>query len=120
MRIERWRRRRTKRTAMPEDLWAVAVSLVEERGVYAVSQALKLSHDRLKLNVLQAELAGRGCPSSEPGFVELSAGEVLGAAEAAGSEIEFSSADGAQMTIRLPAGQAVDVVGLSDAFWRRG
>ena len=119
-RIERWRRTRTKRTAMSEELWDAAISLLEGRSVYAVARALNVSHDRLKMRALEAELEERSRASkSEADFVELRAGQVFGASEAAGSEVELLSADGARMTIRLEAGHAVDVVGLSDAFWSR-
>ncbi len=118
-RIEHWRRTRKKRTAMSAELWAAAISLVEERGVHAVAQALKLSHDKLKLRSLEAELAGQHRPSPETDFVELSGAHVFGAPVPTVSEVELSNAEGARMTIRLEAGHAVDVVGLSDAFWRR-
>lgn len=55
-RIDQWRRTRTKRAAMPEDLWLAATALGQRLGVHPVSQRLRLNYDRLKLRVAESEL----------------------------------------------------------------
>ncbi len=119
-RIEHWRRTRKKRTEMPEALWAAAVALTRERDIYPVARALKVDYTSLKLRALQAELDRQtGAAASEAGFVEISTAQIFGAHEPVESVVELSDANGARMTIRMPASRAVDLVGLSDAFWRR-
>ncbi len=127
-RIDHWRRTRAKRAAMPDDLWAEAVALCEERGLYPVSQGLRVSYDRLKLRVVEAELERvRALAEAEPadvaegGFVELCAAEVFGTANATTvEEVELWRADGARMTLRMASGQELDLVGLSQTFFGGG
>jgi hypothetical protein len=118
-RIEHWRRTRKKRTAMAEELWTAAVVLTEERGLYPVARRLKLNYDALKARGLAAELERRAGPSAAPGFVELPAAQVFGAPPRPSSEVELESTDGSRMTIRMRAGEALDVGQLSAAFWER-
>jgi hypothetical protein len=131
-RIDRWRRSRAKRGAMPEELWTDAVALGERHGVYPMSQQLGLSYDRLKLRVVEAELErmrrleerGRGHGSEAPiGFIELQAAQGSGVCEPSGpavSEIELARADGARMTVRLADDQQLDLVRLSESFLGAG
>ena len=120
-RIEHWRKARAKRTAMPEDLWAAAVSLAGEHGVYRISRDLRLDYSTLKLRAFQAETARqRTVPTVPTGFVELDTASLLGAPAAASIVVELSRPDGSRAVITLPADQAVDVVGLSAAFWEGG
>jgi len=118
-RIERWRETREKRTAMPEDLWNAAVALAMKHGAYATAQGLTINYERLKARLdrqspkkRRAVTAGRSA-----GFVELEGGRLAGAA---GAVVELSRADGAKLTIHMPAGEVLDVAGLATAFWSRG
>ena len=107
-RIERWRRTRTRRTAMPESLWSAAVSLTDSHGVYGVARALRVDYTTLKLRVVQAQAAGAS--AAEPqlaAFVELDAAEVLCAG--ASTVVQLSDGSGAHLRIELPAGRSVNV-----------
>lgn len=133
-RIDQWRQTRAKRAAMPDDLWAGAVALCEEQGLYSVSQGLKLSYDRLKLRVVEAELERvRAQVTPEPadhkhlpdvataGFVELCTAEMFDVASGTiVEEVELWRADGARMTLRMASDQALDLVGLSQTFFGGG
>lgn len=127
-RIERWRRSRPRRGPMPEALWAEAVALTEDHGLHAVSRQLRLGYHHLKLRVVEAELEQerlgdaqpRGAGAVPEGFVEIQAGVRPGAIGTAGcamGEIELVRPDGARMTVRVAAGQSVDVVSLTEAFF---
>jgi hypothetical protein len=52
-------------------------------------------------------------------FVELSAGPLLGRAEASGTRVELWEADGAKLVVRLAEGEGLDVGSLAESFWRR-
>jgi len=132
-RIDRWRRSRAKRGAMPEELWAEAVALGERFGVYPVCRQLGLSYDRLKLHVVEAELQrihrlgvggeqGVGGPEAEVpvGFIELHAAQAFGECGRSGPvvvEVELSRADGSRMSVRMAPEQQLDLVGLSETFF---
>ncbi len=118
-RIEHWRRTRRKRTAMPEELWAAAVGLAEKHSVYRIARALRLDYSTLKLRVVQAELTDNNEATPLVSFVEFEPDQLMGGGEHSGGVAELSAADGARMTIRW-AEQQMDVVGLAEAFWRRG
>jgi hypothetical protein len=118
-RIEHWRQTRQKRTHMPADLWAAAVGLAREHGIYSVAHALELSYGALKNHVARA---GENEPVAETpanGFVELPPPQI-GTPEQMAGELEFTAADGAKLTMRLPRIGAIDILGLAQAFWRRG
>ena len=120
VRVERWRDRRTKRSPMPEDLWSAAVSLALTHGVSPIARALGLDYGRLKQRVAGTSEVGGENGRGSDGFIELNAGEFIAPCEPTETVLELSGADGARLVVRLAGQEAVDVVGLADAFWRRG
>lgn len=119
-RIEHWRATREKRSPMPAQLWEAAVSVARVHGVWATSRVLRINYESLKSRVSGVAEDGRAGAACSAGFVELAAGQLSGAGERAGTVVELAGADGATVVIRLAAGEALDVVALTDAFWRRG
>ena len=69
-RLDRWRQRRPHaRAPLPRGLWAAAVALVPEHGLYGTARELHLDYGTLKRHV-----EGRGDPvraDVRAGFVEL-------------------------------------------------
>ncbi len=118
-RIEHWRQTREKRSHMPADLWAAAVGLAREHGIYAVAQALGLSYGALKNRVGQAPENEAVAETPPDGFIELPP-PFAGASEAMTGIMELTAVDGAKMVIRLPGSERLDVLGLAQVFWRRG
>ena len=116
-RIERWRRTRRKRSAMPGKLWDEATLLARAQGIYRISSALRLNYENLKKRVDGAPGGGR---DGSAGFVEVDGAQLVGAYESARAVVEFSDADGAKLVIRLSGREELDVVGLAGAFWKRG
>ena len=116
-RIERWRRTRERRTAMPAELWTEAVALAGGGRAYAIGQALGLNFEGLKRRM--AEAGARAAPAGGT-FVELSGAQILGASSATGAVVELSDGDGVRLTVRLAAGADVDVARLVAAFRQRG
>ena len=48
VRLERWRRKRTGRSPIPEPLWIAAGELAREHGVNPVARALRLEYNHLR------------------------------------------------------------------------
>ena len=91
-RLDRWRRTRAHaRSPIPNALWADAVALARQQGLYRTARALHLDYGGLKAHVEAADGRGAGRPT----FVEL-AGSTL--ADAGASVIELTGPDG---TVRL-------------------
>ena len=68
-RLERWRRTRPHpRAPIPEPIWAAAVALVAQYGVYGTARGVHLDYGALKAHV---DAAAR--PRVPSGFVELPA-----------------------------------------------
>jgi len=68
-RLERWRRTRAHpRAPIPERIWADAVALARQQGLYQTARALPIHYGALKQHV---EAADRVDASARSGFVEL-------------------------------------------------
>lgn len=102
-RIEHWRRTRERRTRMPETLWTAAAQLAREHGLWAMSQALRLSYESLRQSVERSGTEGRRRRGGRAGFVELDAQQLMVPAVATGTVVELSAADGVKLTIRFGA-----------------
>lgn len=113
-RIEEWRRTRPCRTAMPAALWSEAASLARSEGAYRVARALRVNLDGLRRRMAEAAV------ETAPAFVELPAGQLLGAPQTAGAVVEMQDSDGTRVVVRLGAGAPVDVAQVVSAFRRRG
>jgi len=118
-RIEQWRRTRAKKTRMPEELWAAAVGLAREHGVYAAARGVRVNYDSLR-----ARLRGRPTdattakPAPAATFVDL--GPALPFATGpAGATLELTDSSGAKLAVRLAAGDTIDLLGLARELWRR-
>lgn len=116
-RIERWRKTREKRTAMPEDLWSAAVALAKTHGVYKTSNALTVSFEALQKRIGQSPNKRNDGDARSADFVELDGTQLVGSS---GTVVELSRGDGAKLTIRMPAGEDLDVASLAATFWSRG
>ena len=70
--LERWRRTRAHpRAPIPESIWAAAVALARQQGLYQTARALPIDYGALKQHLKAADRAvGAGARS---GFVELRA-----------------------------------------------
>ena len=74
-RLDRWRRTRAHpRSPIPTALWADAVALARQQGLYPTARALHLDYGGLKAHVEAAEARGRG---DRPTFVEVAGSSAL-------------------------------------------
>ena len=107
LQFENWRRERKRGQRIPQNLWATAVELVKQHGVWPTARALNLDHNGLKRRVRSGE-----DEEKSGGFVELiSQGAML-----CTCTVEMEDARGARMRIELK-GAAADVTALSRTFW---
>lgn len=115
--IEHWRATRGSQGRMPEALWEAAAAAAKKHGVSRVASELKLGYAGLKRR-MQGRSAGRSAPrpAVAPGFLEVSAAQLLAPAPMAGTLIEYSRRDGSKLTVKLPAGSTLDVLALLAAL----
>ena len=107
LQFENWRRERKRGQRIPQSLWATAVELVKQHGVWATARALHLDHNGLKRRVRSGE-----DEEKSGGFVEL----ISQGAMRCTCTVEMEDARGARMRIELK-GAAADVTELSRTFW---
>jgi len=126
-RFERWRNAHTGRLPIPGPLWAAAVKLAREHGVFHTAKVLHLEYGKLKrlvesagpVNakgpVAKAPAVGprRARSTAPPGFVELMASQAAGLSECL---IELEGRRG-KMRIQWKGTTAPDLGGLSRALW---
>ena len=113
-RIARWRETRPYRgAAMPAALWAVAIALARQHGLYTTARALRLDYGSLKKRLGPAE-AGR-VPS--PAFVELPVARPAGLGPCV---IDLEAPRGRRMRIEVTGVTVADLVTLTQAAWGRG
>ena len=123
--INGWRETRTTRGRMSKDLWASAVLLAKEHGIWKTSQILGLSYDSLKKQLVKstngvATSPAAGAPTARrSGFVQIESSQLLGGEEASKTLVEISTKDGAKLTMHLASGSALDVATLVTAFRQR-
>ncbi len=112
--FENWRKTRQKRTAIPEALWEVAVSLSRDYPTLQISKALRLNYTTLK-NRVQAARSGlfqrTGAGSA---FVELDFGRSTFPSECI---VEMEDTTGSKMKMHLKGVAVIDLLELGRAFW---
>ncbi|MBF8300369.1 MAG: hypothetical protein HW394_739 [Acidobacteria bacterium] len=107
-RLEGWRRTRAHpRSPIPKTLWASAVALARQHGLYHTARALRLDYGALKQHVETADARDRTRPT--PAFVEF-AGSTL--PDLGACAIELTGPRGT-VRIRVPGLALADLATLS-------
>jgi hypothetical protein len=120
--IEHWRKTRPHRCKMPEHLWQSAIGLAQTQGIYAVSQGLHISYDRLKAHV---DAAGKGRKIKgiqrlrEAEFVELLPAMTVSSPSDA-MVLELVGAGGNRLIVRVPGAAGGNVVAMIRELYGRG
>jgi len=125
-RFERWRSAHTARLPIPERLWAAAVELAREHGVFRTAQALHLEYGKLRrlMEAAHPVVRSRGAKTpaaglrraqstTPPAFVELMTSPPVGLSECV---IELEGRRG-KMRIHWKGTTPPDLGGLSRALW---
>ncbi len=99
VRVEQWRKNRSKQHRMPPNLWEAAATLAKQYGVHLVSSYLSLGYASLK-----KKAAGDWGPvksqSVVAGFVDLKSSSVIGPSLVSSNNIELHRPDGHRVVIR--------------------
>jgi hypothetical protein len=117
--LDSWRKSQPGRASVPEEVWELAEALARTHGVSRVSRTLRLSFYKLRrrVQVQVPTLLPSGAPVPS-GFIELA--PMAGPGVSGGAcVIELYDARQSRMTIRL-SGEGSALLGLVEAFWRRG
>lgn len=110
-RVARWRETRTHRGApMPAALWAAAVALARQHGLYPTARRLRVDYGSLKRRM---DAAGAGRAPS-PAFVELPGARSTGLGACV---IELEGPRGGRMRIEVPGATLADLVALTQVAW---
>jgi hypothetical protein len=112
-RFEHWRKTRSRKTPIPEELWSMAINVARREGVNRTAQQLHLDAGKLKRLLVAAD-SGQGKRQRQPGFVELIAQVPVADP---GCVIEFETASGSKMRIHWKTTTPPDWTGLLRA-WR--
>ena len=112
-RFQAWRGRRPTGGRIPQQLWALAVRLVNRHGVSRTATALRLDYYSLKK---RTEAASSEPQSRGPAFVELPSPVVVGKQ----CLVELDNGAGATMRVQLVGYDAADVEALARSFWNAG
>jgi hypothetical protein len=112
-RFEQWRKARSRKTRIPDELWSMAINVARRQGVNRTAQQLHLDAGKLKRLLVAAD-GGQRKRRHQPEFVEL-----IAAAPPAnpGCVIEFESAGGSKMRIHWKTAAPPDWKSLLRA-WR--
>ncbi len=110
-RLEQIRNTRPRRSRLPDSLWAAAIKLARQYGIYQVAHALRLDYMGLKKRINGVSTVRKS--ASKTAFVEL----VPPPAMMPECVIEFESASGGRMRIHWKADAPPDWPSLLRA-WR--
>ena len=113
-RIARWRETRPYRgAAMPAALWAAAIALARQHGLYSTARTLRIDYGSLKKR-LAAAAAGR-VPA--PAFVELP--PAVGPSGLGPCVIDLEAPQGGRLRIEVTGVTGADLVALTQVAWGR-
>lgn len=105
--FKQWRQTRKAREQIPQELWDSAVRLAAKYSVNRVSKALRISDERLRKRL------GNANTDVKASFVELGAGSFLTPSQCI---VELEKADGSKMRLTVGSEHAVDLIGIGKAF----
>lgn len=116
-RVERWRRTRRGHGPMPAELWAEAVAVARRRGLYETARGVGIDYGSLVKRMRDEARGPEAGRSVAVEFVEWTGAEILGrVAVPTGAVVEMSDTSGRRVTVRMGAGEGVDVAGIVAAF----
>jgi hypothetical protein len=107
-RFEEWRKTRSRKTPIPDELWSMAINVARREGVNPTAQQLHLDAGKLKRLLVAADSRQRN-RERQPGFLELTAPAPVAAPCCV---IEFETASGSKMRIHWKTDAPPDWTGL--------
>lgn len=113
-RFEHWRRRRARRSPIPEALWALALEAARAHGLHRTARTLRLNQTTLTQR-LRAAGGRAGDPPARAPFVELLPGLAAGGPACT---LELETARGAKLRLQLQGVPPPDLAALSRTLWQ--
>jgi len=112
-RFQEWRKRHAPRSRLPEALWAAAVRLARQQGLFRTARTLRLDYASLKKRVQARPRPAAQTATAPAAFVEL-----LAPAGSLGADslIELETARGGRMRIQMKL-TAAEATTLMRAWW---
>lgn len=110
-RLQDWRRNRTGRAAIPDELWRAAAEVARRDGVNRTAATLRLDGGKLKRRMVAADSASGN--RKPPAFVELLSPHSTSQPECV---LELEGRHG-KLRIHWNGATAADVAALSRALW---
>ncbi len=111
--LSAWRKKKTGRSRLPDDLWVAATELAKTHGTGLVARILRLDYYKLRQRV-SGTVSSLSAPAA---FVEVKCPEIPGAWPEE-CKVELFDGTGAGMTVRVRHDLST-LVGLAQSFWRR-
>jgi hypothetical protein len=98
LRFQEWRKGHAPRSRLPEALWAAAVEVAGQRGLFRTARTLRLDYASLKKRV-----QGRRRPAAQTATAPAAFVELLAPAGSLGADslIELENARGSRMRIQM-------------------
>ncbi len=112
--IEQWRRTRTHRMPMPEQLWVLAANLARQHGLARVARLTRLDYYSLKDRIENLEEGNSVTSAAKPTFIELPLLPVNPVSECT---IELEHPRGRRMRIHIKGAPMPDITTLSRTLW---
>ncbi|MDZ7762479.1 MAG: hypothetical protein U5L00_19805 [Desulfovermiculus sp.] len=113
--FDHWRETRLKRSPIPNDLWASAVSLAKKYSICTIAKTLRLNYSHLKRRV-QAEQA-QAPSQSGPSFIEFEFTSSLPLTE---YHLETEDRHGSKLKMQLKGPGIPDPLDILCTFWSKG
>lgn len=107
--FEAWRKKRTHRRPIPEELWRAAVSLKKGYSIYRIAKHLRLDFKELKNRMNGSKESDESAAAVT--FIELDG------VQTTECTVEMERADGVKMRISIKDKRGVDIIELGRAFW---
>jgi len=125
-RVQMWRKQRgPRKEKIPEQLWDEVARVARVAGVHTTSKTLGFNHTQIKfrMQAMQApvpESRRDDAPSVQPAFVQLRVASSEAGVVRGRVIVELTDPGGGRMRVETDAGDGVDVVGMVQAFCKRG
>ncbi len=108
-----WRETRKHKCRIPDKLWEAATNLSDQYSIHHISKALGVNHTALKDRIAARKALEN--PASEACFLELSS---LPSPQISGCLIEMENNHGEKMRMHFAGKVSLDLLTLSQNFWR--
>lgn len=115
-RFTQWRSSHSGRRPIPEPLWALAMQLARQHGIFRTAQVLRLDYTKLKRQLQTAKAAAAPVSTLPAAFVELVA---PASQQTCACTIEVEGPRG-RMRIEWKSSVPPDLAGLSRILWEPG